>query len=189
VIFVDAKRYAHDEWLVTLRDPQNKLIQAELSETGGLTGASRGSGVIRRWTAPLAGVIRIHGSFARERGKPAGSAQALIVQTHADAPPQILGRFDSDGMKMPTMIRRLAVQRGDFVDFIVMSTSEKQEAFQWAPVIDLDESTAPEPLEGRHQWNAQADFAGPQPPAPKGLLPWEKYVQVLLLTNELAFVN
>ena len=144
--------------------------------------------MIRRWTAPLAGAIRIHGSF-RRAGQTGRQRQALLVHTHADDPPKILGRYDSDGKKTPTLIRRLEVERGDFVDFIVMSTSEMQEAFQWSPVIELDESTAPEPLEGRHQWNAQADFDGPQPPAPKGLLPWEKYVQALLLTNELAYVN
>ena len=39
-------------------------------------------------------------------------------------------------------------------------------------------------------WNAQADFSGPQKPAEKRpLTAWEKYAQVLLLANELIFVD
>ena len=179
VVFNPAKRFAHDEWLMPLRDAQNKSIQAELIDTGGLTGATRGAGVIRRWTAPLTGMISIQGTLIRKASKRAGSVQSLIVLTGSEGRPRVLGRFDSDGKKTPTPIRRLEVQVGDIVDFIVISTSEKQEPFRWAPVIDLDATATSTQLEGRHQWNAQADFDGPQPPAPKGLSPWEKYVQVL----------
>ncbi len=159
-------------------------------ETGGLTGATRGTGVIRRWTAPLTGADHHSGNtWPASRGKRAGGVQAFIVLTRSDVQPRVVGRFDSDGKKTPTPIHRLDVRKGDFVDFIVLSTSEAQESFQWAPVIDLDEPGTSDRLDDRHQWNAQADFDGPQPPAPKGLSPWEKYVQALLLTNELAFVN
>ena len=38
------------------------------------------------------------------------------------------------------------------------------------------------------QWNAKSDFAGPQKER-KPLTAWEKYAQVLLLSNELMFVD
>ena len=44
-----------------------------------------------------------------------------------------------------------------------------------------------------HGWDARADFQGPaRPPEKTGkpvLSPWEKYAQVLLLANELVFVD
>ncbi|HEX4142889.1 MAG TPA: PSD1 and planctomycete cytochrome C domain-containing protein [Pirellulales bacterium] len=187
VVFNEAKRFAHDEWLMPGRDHQNNFIQAELADTGGLTGGKRGSGVIRRWVAPVAGTIRVEGTLALGKGKHPGGVLAQVVLSRFGESPQVLGRFDSDGRKMPTRIREIEVQPGDFVDFIVVPTSERQESFDWAPVIDLEQS-GPRAA-GRHQWNAQADFDGPQPPPPIGLSPWEKYIQALLLTNELAFVN
>ena len=175
MVFNDAKRFVNDEWLIPLRDAQNKSIQAELSETGGLTGAMRGCGVIRRWTAPLTGAIRIQGTLIREPASSAGSVQGLIVLTALGQTGPGAGTFESDGKKTPTSIRESGSARWGLCRLHRHCRRAKlQESFRWAPVIDLDESGASEQLEGRHQWNAQADFDGPQPPAPKGLSPWEK---------------
>jgi len=40
------------------------------------------------------------------------------------------------------------------------------------------------------EWSAKTDFVGPQKPKEKRpLTNWEKYAQVLLLANELMFVD
>jgi len=40
------------------------------------------------------------------------------------------------------------------------------------------------------EWNAKTDFSGPQKaPEKRPLTNWEKYAQVLLLSNELMFVD
>ena len=39
------------------------------------------------------------------------------------------------------------------------------------------------------EWNAFASFSGPPEKAPEPLKPWEKYVQVLLESNEFSFVD
>jgi hypothetical protein len=38
------------------------------------------------------------------------------------------------------------------------------------------------------EWNAKQDFSGPKE-IPSPLNAWEKYAQVLLMSNELAFVD
>jgi len=44
--------------------------------------------------------------------------------------------------------------------------------------------------EAATEWNAHVNFAGPPKPVEKpGLSPWEKFAQVLLLSNELMFVD
>jgi hypothetical protein len=42
---------------------------------------------------------------------------------------------------------------------------------------------------GEEEWNAQAGFGGPLPKPPAAMSPWDKYVQVLLETNEFLFVD
>ena len=39
------------------------------------------------------------------------------------------------------------------------------------------------------EWNGKKDFSGPPEPPPKPLSAWEKYAQVLLLSNEFMFVD
>jgi hypothetical protein len=42
---------------------------------------------------------------------------------------------------------------------------------------------------GEEEWNAQSGFGGPAAKAPSAMSPWEKYVQVLLESNEFVFVD
>jgi hypothetical protein len=39
------------------------------------------------------------------------------------------------------------------------------------------------------EWNAKKEFGGPPPEDRKPLTAWEKYAQVLLLSNEFMFVD
>jgi hypothetical protein len=71
----------------------------------------------------------------------------------------------------------IAVEKGDTIDFIVDARSDPEnDGFGWAPVIKLGEQT----------WSAKDDFVGP-PPQPLDV--WARYAQVLLQTNEFAFVD
>jgi len=67
--------------------------------------------------------------------------------------------------------------------------SVEYDSFTWAPIIKLISEGAAAPPDERAEWNAKADFGAPPKEKPKGLDPWEKYAQVLLLANELVFVD
>ena len=51
----------------------------------------------------------------------------------------------------------------------------------WSPVIKS--------AEPKSEWNAKKDFAGPPAPPPQPLTAWEKYAQVLLMSDETIFVD
>ena len=69
------------------------------------------------------------------------------------------------------------MENGDTIDFLVEGRSNFENAgFSWAPVIKSEDA----------KWDAKADFRGP---APQPLDPWARYAQVLLATNEFAFVD
>jgi hypothetical protein len=83
--------------------------------------------------------------------------------------------------KREMALSRIDVKKGDAIDFIVDSNgSLDSDSFNWSPRIKS--------LSGGLVWNAKADFGGKKDdPAP--FSPWEKYAQVLLMSNELAFVD
>jgi hypothetical protein len=85
----------------------------------------------------------------------------------------------------------LEVKQGDSIDFIVdCNANFANDHFKWAPVIKPKETTAAgDSPEYAREWSAAKDFAGPPEPPPKPLSPWEKYAQVLLLSNEFMFVD
>ena len=95
----------------------------------------------------------------------------------------------SQHSKVATKLDRVEVKRGDTLDFVTdCRGSENTDGFQWSPVIKFVSETPKVGGEPR-VWNAKTDFSGPAKPQPKSLGAWEKYAQVLLLANELVFVD
>ena len=80
------------------------------------------------------------------------------------------------------------------IDFVV--TRKKyiyQDNFKWNPVIKVTDEIAQALAQNNGakaitQWTASEEFEGESFKA-KPLTHWEKYVQVMLLSNELAFVD
>jgi hypothetical protein len=74
-------------------------------------------------------------------------------------------------------LKGIAVERGEIIDFVVDSDGDYEaDDFQWSPVISIAEN----------KWDARTAFAGPRI---RKLTPREQLAQVLLLTNEFAFLD
>ncbi len=88
-----------------------------------------------------------------------------------------LASWTVNGISAETRLNGLAVEKGDTLDFIVDAGRDPEnDGFGWAPVLKSGEQT----------WSASGDFAGPKP---QPLNVWARYAQVLLQTNEFAFVD
>jgi hypothetical protein len=82
-----------------------------------------------------------------------------------------------NGSSAETKLNGITVEKGDSIDFIVDARVDPEnDGFGWAPTIK----------QGDKSWSAKDDFAGP---ASKPLNAWARYAQVLLETNEFAFVD
>ena len=82
-----------------------------------------------------------------------------------------------NGSSADTNLNGIKVEKGDTISFIVDARLDPEnDAFTWSPVIKSGEQT----------WNAKKDFAGP---SPQRLDVWARLAQVLLETNEFAFVD
>jgi hypothetical protein len=76
-----------------------------------------------------------------------------------------------------TTVRGVRVAAGETIDFVVDSVGDYEaDDFQWAPVVKI----------GGREWDARKEFAGPPAPRLNGR---EQLAQVLLLTNEFAFLD
>jgi hypothetical protein len=85
------------------------------------------------------------------------------------------------------------VKKDDNIDFVVdFRANLNSDDFKWSPVLKLarDSALPADPgADYTNEWNARRDFSGPPAVPPKPLGPWEKYAQVLLLSNEFMFVD
>jgi hypothetical protein len=166
--------------------PDAQLGWVLLNADGGHVGNDQNHAAIRRWRAPRDGFVRITGELNHPSAQGDG-VRARIVSSRAGP----LGEWAAKHSKTATPLDRVDVRRGDFLDFVVDCRQTVEfDSFHWAPVIKLISSPAKASPDDVSDWNAKADFSGPRKPEEKRpLSAWEKYAQVLLLANELVFVD
>ncbi len=165
---------------------------SKLTANGGAPGDDLSSAVVRRWVSPVDGVMDVQGKLVLSvgafeqrfhlsngiRGWVVSSRTGLLGKWRVDSPPP-----PKDGITYPpspsvtTELIGIAVERGETIDFVVDSDGDYEaDDFQWSPVVAV----------GEKKWDAGKEFAGP--PIRK-LRPREQLAQVLLLTNEFAFLD
>jgi hypothetical protein len=77
-------------------------------------------------------------------------------------------------------IDSVPLEAGETLDFVVdIHTGLNNDQHLWSPIVS--EQAAPSTA-----WSAERDFTGP---VPVFLTDWEQLAQVLLLSNELMFVD
>lgn len=160
--------------------PDPDLGHVRLTRNGGHPGRSLDTAVIRRWTSPVAGPIKISGPVAHLRDRGDG-IRAQVVSSRVG----VLGSWTAFNDQVPVMLQH-TVEVGEMIDFVVdCQRQPTSDAFNWSPVIEQVVS-ARRAGEMSQKWDAAADFKSPPPPP---LNRWEQYCQALLLTNEFLFVD
>jgi hypothetical protein len=166
--------------------PDPKLGWVILNADGGHVGNDQNHAAIRRWHAPRDGVVSISGELNHPSDKGDG-VRARVVSSRAG----LLGEWTARNSKTVAELKRMEVKRGDFLDFVVdCRESVEFDSFHWAPIVRMEPERSGASGQTLREWNAKTDFAGPvKAPEKRPLTAWEKYAQVLLLANELMFVD
>jgi hypothetical protein len=179
--FEPLKNFVDQKWQPASITPQPYFGNAELSANGGAPPDDPALAITRRWVSPIDGTIEITGVLTHKveekpleyRKQWSDGVHARIVRNGKEI---LLEKSVNNG-KAEFAVAQIAVNAGDTIDFTADCVKNAEtDAFEWAPVIKS----------GGRIWDAAKDFAGPAPPH---LSPWEKFAQVLLQTNEFAFVD
>ena len=170
--------------------PATDAGAAHLTAKGGAPGDDLGHTVIRRWVSPFEGKVNITGALSHQLGAfgtrfdSSNGIRGWIVSSRVGT----LANWTLRDLKAETSLSGLAVEKGEVLDFVVDSRGDDEsDRFRWAPVIEeVVQSEEGASNKQPRRWSAEDDFRGPQA---MPLNPWEQYVQILLETNEFAFVD
>jgi len=164
--------------------PDPKLGWVILNDTGGHPGNDQQHAAIRRWIAPRDGTITISGALAHPESKGDG-VRGRIVSSQLG----LLGQWLAHNNKQDTHLEHVKVRQGDTIDFVTdCNGSVDFDGFTWSPTIHYlaEGKTAPG---ARIEWSAASDFTDAARATHPSLDAWQKYAQVILMSNELVFVD
>ncbi|NUN97556.1 MAG: DUF1553 domain-containing protein [Candidatus Omnitrophica bacterium] len=181
--FTELGHFENDSWRVGPKYPDPELGWIQLNALGGHPGRDSDHSVIRRWISPVEGQVSFEGHLIHKGAEGDGVSAALVSSREG-----ILWSGSARNCEVVTEVTSTYVRRGDTLDLIVApGAGDAYDSFDWHPRIWL---IGPgEDQAKRAEWLSRLDFAGPPPPLPQPLDPWGQYAQVLLMTNELLFVD
>jgi len=160
--------------------PDETFGHLSLTATGGHPGPKPEQAGIRRWTTAADGTVRIEGTLAHAGASGVGVRGRIVASGRG-----VLGEWTARDRKVATKLENVPVAAGETIDFVVDAReSFNLDSYTWAPTISFT-GAGETPV---RTWNAKKDFEA----LAKAALPltrWEEFAQVLLLSNELAFVD
>ena len=147
---------------------------AQLTAEGGHPGNSIAHACIRRWIAPSNITVSVSGTLIHEPEAGDGIRGFILSSRHGILHESVVHHSRSN-----LTLTDITLEAGDTLDFIVdIRGNLSHDQFLWTPRVTA----------GEQVWDAGKQFNG-TPPAPRLLTPWEQYAQVLLLSNEFAFID
>ncbi len=160
--------------------PDPAFSRLSLTPTGGHPGPTPTHSAILRWIAPAHGTISLAATLAHPTDKGDG-VHARIVSSRTGS----LGDWSAHNSKVETNFADLAVTAGETLDFLVApAANPASDSYTWSPkIVFVADPNAP-----TRTWDAKRDFGTPEK-IPLPLTPLAALAQVLLLSNELAFVD
>ncbi len=162
--------------------PDPTLDWAALSSHGGHPGKP-GLAVVRRWTAPFDTVLSMEGELKHGSDKGDGVFGYVISNVSG-----VLWQGHAHNNAIGTGFTHVAVTAGEIIDLVLdCGANQSFDSFTWHPRLLVAEAAAATAPTGQpREWLTRVDFTGPPPPS---MEPWEKYAQVLLMSNEFMFVD
>jgi hypothetical protein len=177
--------FINGNWQGGRKLPDNKHGWLTLGPAGGRPGPGDDHAVIRRFTVPSNGKVVIDGQLRHDESQGNGVRGRIVSSRHGE-----LASYSVNKSQAVTKLENIEVRTGDTIDFVVESRGDvTSDSFAWAPAIRLSRPQLADAAgnEGMKEYNAATEFSGPVTGGK--LSPWEKYCQVLLDSNEFAFVD
>jgi hypothetical protein len=183
--FAELPFFKGTAWVTRAKGSDPMLGAVQITAAGGYPGKTN-IAAIRRWVAPRDGVISIRGELAHAQSAGDG-VRGRIVSSRLG----LLGEWKAHNNKAETTLDKIEVSQGDTIDFMVDGLADtRSDTFKWAPRIEMAKAGTDDmdAISLPRVWDAKDNFVDPKK-VPKPLGPWEKYAQVLLISNEFFFLE
>jgi hypothetical protein len=179
-------------WRGGEKEPDPKLGWVMLTASGGHAGNTQQHAAVRRWIAPRDCTVSVSGTLAHTAEKGDGVRGRLITSTDGLLATWTVARKSAD-----TRVGPITLKQSDTIDFVVdcgRANNVDFDLFEWQVTIKKEPTpaqavTAAAGDDNGSSWDSAAEFSGPAPKPPTPLSAWEKFAQVLLESNEFAFVD
>ena len=164
--------------------PDSVLGWAQITATGGHAGNDLAHAAVRRWTAYTRDTVKLSSEAIHDVDQGDGIRCFIISSRHG-----ILKSATLKNSKQLMEIDSIVVEPGDTIDFVVdYNANLNNDQFLWSPLIKGTQAIAAGSSRDSavDLWNAQVDFTGP---LHIYLSPEEQLAQLLLLSNEVMFID
>lgn len=184
VSFTPLPHFTGESWQGSATMPDQRLSYTSLNANGGHPGNDQQHATIVRWIAPGVGQINVSGELKHPSDQGDG-VRARVYSSRLGK----LGEWTVSNGESKTAVANVEVRAGDTIDFIVdCRESPAFDSYQWK--FRIKASQWPKELV-KDSWNLSRDFKDASNsllPPPK-IDPWVQLCQVMLLSNEFAFVD
>ncbi len=174
--FQPLQHYSDSKWQQAQEFPHAEFGYLSITADGGHPGRLAEHAAVRRWTSPSHGKLHILGEVTRPESKGDG-IQVIVTSSRRG----LLGEWQLSTGKQEIKINLPNVNRGETIDFVVASGgNDAYDSFQLPLRLSLRTP------DGMQVFDSRQGFHGPLPTT---LDVWAQFVQVLLASNEFAFVD
>ena len=176
--------FSGSAWQGSAQWPDPELGWVQLTAQGGHPGNDLQHCSVRRWVAPHDGTFSVCSAPIHEVA--VGNGIRCWIISSRDG---VLASLVLHNQRQEMNVASVALQQGDTLDFVVDTNAElNNDQYLWAPVIFVPSSGAEAAADAPKSWEAERDFSDAAP-VPMLLNRWEQLAQVLLIANELMFVD
>ncbi len=174
--------FTDGRWQASRKFPDDALGYLLLSAEGGHVGRDLEHAAVRRWIAPRDGVIVIRGKLKHEAAEGDGVRGSILLSNAGpiDASNVPLGEWIAKQEEQRTGVKATNVRAGDTIDFVADCIgSDSHDSFHWTVRVQY--------TDGAGETFVSKD--GLPTPQLAPLDRWSQLAQILLATNELAYVD
>lgn len=176
--------FSGSAWQGGAQWPDAALGWVQLTAQGGHPGNDLQHCCVRRWVAPHDGTFSVSSAPIHEVA--AGNGIRCWIFSSRGG---VLASLALHNQRQEMNVESIVLRSGDTLDFVVDTNAElNNDQYLWAPVVYEASTGAEAATAAPKSWEAEQDFSG-MLPVPTLLNRWEQLAQVLLIANELVFID
>lgn len=155
----------------------------EMTKNGGSLSSNQGIYGVRQWISPRNGSISINGSVGMKANAKAKDQTANLVLYKNGTPIKTI--VVAAGPEI-SFLQTIDVGVNDKIEFSMVNTSLNNKDYTLViKILEVRDENSLTPI----SWASNTDFRGPIKTSDRELNSWERYTHILILSNEMVFVN